>query len=146
MLSGDDDALDLKYLTSYKNATFANGSFNPETRTAYVDEVEVAFAKGNTHTTMGAKKAVIKKKSKPVPSKTLSSLPGHSSSTGAGKKIRKKTRGKKKREQMSAREEFMADISNGAEVTGRRVWTEDNDTETNGNKYAVPTELGEHLN
>ena len=30
---------------------------------------------------------------------------------------------------MSEKEEFMADISNGAEVTSRRVWTEDNDTD-----------------
>ena len=95
---GDDDALDLQYLTSYKNATFVNGSFNPETRKAYVDEVEVAFAKANSHTTMLTKKPMIKKKTKPVMSKSLSNTPGLSSSATSGKKNKRKARGKKKEE------------------------------------------------
>ncbi len=129
MLSGDDDALDLKYLTTYKNATFANGSFNPETRMAYVDEVEVGYAKSSTQTAMGVKKAVMKKKTKPVMSKTLSALPGLTSSATAGKKGKKKEKGKKRRGDMSVKQTFMAGISNEGEVAGQRVWTADNDTD-----------------
>ena len=132
MLSGDDDALDMRYLTTYKNATFANGSFNPETRTSYVDEVEIAFAKGGNTVNTGSapEKAVVKTRKKPMMSKTMTALPGLSSSgKSSTKKKKKKTKGKKSRRDVTAKEEFMADISNGAEVAGRRVWTANNDTD-----------------
>ena len=147
MLSGNEDVLDLSYLTAYKNATFS-GNFNPETGKAYVDEVEVLFnksaaAKGYPEDDGAAIKKVVKRTGPVVKTSRTQTLPPGSMSTTGGKK--KKGKGGKKRKQqqsdtvgrssssggnvkgLSARQEFMKDISNTGEVSGRRVKTVDND-------------------
>ena len=123
MLSESEELIDAAYSATYRAATF-QGNFNPETGKAYADEAVQLFGMGTVSENEGGNKSsnVINRSGPVVKTKanTISNL-------GRTAKKKKKSRDNgsiskaNAKRGISAKQEYMMDISNAGEVAGKIV-------------------------